>query len=44
MMREGIPKIRASNLKTTRGKSNVDTKLGEEIEVGSAKLMRWHRM
>jgi len=42
MMRERIPKRRASMLKTTRGKSNVDTRLGEEIENGRAKLMRWH--
>jgi len=39
MMREGIPK--ASMLKTTRGKSNADTRLGEEIEEGRAKLTRW---
>jgi len=31
MMREGIPKGRASMTKTTRGKSNVDTRLGEDI-------------
>jgi len=30
--KKGIPKIRASMTKTTRGKSNVDTKLGKEIE------------
>jgi len=42
MMREEIPKGRASMLKTTRGKSNVDTRLGEEIERGGrAKLTRW---
>jgi len=41
MMREGIPKRRASMSKTTRGKSNVDTRLGEEIEGGRAKLTRW---
>jgi len=34
MMREGIPKGRASMSKTTRGKSNVDTRFGEEIEGG----------
>jgi len=39
--KDGIPKGRASMWKTTRDKSNVDTKLGEEIEVGRAKLMRW---
>jgi len=32
MMREGIPKRRASMSKTTRGKSNVDIRSGEEIE------------
>jgi len=41
MMRDGIPKRRASMSKTTRGKSNVDTRVGEEIEVGGAKLMQW---
>jgi len=41
MMREGIPKGRASMSKTTRGKSNVDTRLEEEIEGCSAKLTRW---
>jgi len=40
MMREGIPKRRASMSKTTRGKSNVDTRLGEEIEEGRATLKR----
>jgi len=40
-MREIIPKGRASMSKTTRGKSNVDTRLGEEIEGGRAKLTRW---
>jgi len=43
MMREGIPKGRASMSKTTRGKSKVDTRLGEEIEGGRAKLTRWRR-
>jgi len=42
MMREGIPKS-ASVLKTTRGKSNFDTRLGEEIEEGKAKLTRWRK-
>jgi len=41
MMREGIPKRRASILKTLRGKSNVDMRLGEEIEGSGAKLVRW---
>jgi len=31
MTREGIPKRRASMSNTTRGKSNVDSILGEEI-------------
>jgi len=38
MMREGLPKIRDSTSKTTRGKSNVDKRLGEEIKGGRAKL------
>jgi len=33
-MTEGIPKGRVSMSKTTRGKSNVDTRLGEQIEGG----------
>jgi len=41
MMREGITKGRANMSKTTRDKSNVDTRLGEEIEGGRAKLTRW---
>jgi len=32
MMTEGIPKRRAHMPKTTRGKSNVDMRLGEEID------------
>jgi len=40
-MRDGIPNGRASMSKTTRGKSNVDTRLGEEIEGGRAQLTRW---
>jgi len=39
MMRERIPKTSMS--KTTRIKSNVDTRLIEEIEEGRAKLTRW---
>jgi len=42
MMKEGIPERRASISKTTRGNSNVDTRLEEEIEGGRAKLTRWH--
>jgi len=38
MAREGIPNRRVSMSKTTRGKSNVDTRLGEEIEGGRAKI------
>jgi len=41
MMKEGIPKRRASMSKTTRGTSNVDTRFGEEIKGGRSKLMRW---
>jgi len=37
-MREGIPKRKARMSKTTRGKSNVDTRLGEEIEGGRANM------
>jgi len=40
MTREGIPKRRASK----RGKSNADTRLGEEIEGGRAKLTQWNVM
>jgi len=38
MMREGIPKRRSSMLKTPRGKSNVDTRLREEVERGRTNL------
>jgi len=38
MMREAISKRRASMSKTTRGKSNVDTRLGEQIEGCRTKL------
>jgi len=41
LMTEGIRKRRASMSKTTRGKSNVDTRLGEEIGGGRGKLTRW---
>ena len=37
MRREGISYRGASTPKTTRGKSNTDTRLGEEIEEGIAK-------
>jgi len=36
-----IPKRRTSMPKTTRGKSNVDTRLAEEIVGGKEKLTRW---
>jgi len=39
-MREGIPKRRASKMKTTRGTSNVHTSLGEEIEKGRDSVLR----
>jgi len=38
MMREGIPKGRANMSKTTRGKSNVDTRLGKKIEEAERSL------
>jgi len=41
MVGEGIPKGWASMSKTTRGKSNVDTRLGEEIEGGKADAMAY---
>ena len=41
MRREGIPDRRTSMSKTTRGKGNVDTRLGEKIEGGRAKLTWW---
>jgi len=37
MMRKGLPKGRFSMSKTTRGKSDVDAKLREEIEGDRAK-------
>jgi len=42
MRRERIPYRRACILKTTRGKSNVDTRLNEEIEEGRSKLTQWN--
>jgi len=38
MRREGVPNRGASMPKTTRGESNLDTKLGEKIEEGGVKL------
>jgi len=40
MMRKGIPNRRASISKKTIGKTNVDTRLGEDIEGDRAKLTR----
>ena len=39
--REGIQNRGASMPKTTRGESNADTRLGEKIEGGRAKLTCW---
>jgi len=36
MMREGIPKRRTSISKTTSGKSNGETRMGDEIKGGRA--------
>jgi len=41
MRREGVPNRGASMPKTTRGKSNLDAKLGEKIGGGGAKLTYW---
>jgi hypothetical protein len=41
MMREGVPNRGTSMPKTTGGKINVDTRLGDEIEGGRAKLTCW---
>ena len=41
MRREGIPNRGASMPKTTGGESHVDTRLGEKIEGGKAKLTYW---
>jgi len=41
MRREGVPNRGASMLKTKKGKSNLDTRLGEKIEGGGAKLTCW---
>jgi len=38
MRREGVPNREASMLKTTRGKSNLGTRLVVKIEGGGAKL------
>jgi len=38
MRREGVPNIVSSMPKTTRGESNLGTRLGEKIEGGGAKL------
>jgi len=39
--REGVPNRGASMPKTTRGESNLGTRLGEKIEGGGAKLTCW---
>jgi len=41
MRREGAPNRGASMPKTTRGKSDLGTRLGEKIEGGGAKLTCW---
>jgi len=41
MRRKGVPNREASMPKTTRGESDLDTRLGEKIEGGGAKLMCW---
>jgi len=41
MRREGVPNGEASMPKTMRGESNLDTRLGEQIEGGRAKLTCW---
>jgi hypothetical protein len=38
MRREGVPNRGTSVPKTTRGESNVDTRLREKVEGGRAKL------
>jgi len=41
MRREGVPNRGSSMPKTTTGESNLDTRLGEKIEGGGAKLTCW---
>jgi len=41
MRREGVPNRGASMPKTTRGESDLGTRLGEKIEGGGAKLTCW---
>jgi len=41
MRREGVPNRGASMPKTTRGESNLGTRLGEKIDRGGAKLTCW---
>jgi len=41
MKREGVPNKGASMPKTTRGESNLGTRLGEKIEGGGSKLTCW---
>jgi hypothetical protein len=41
MRRDGVPNRGASMPKTTRGESNFDTRLGEKVKKGRAKLTCW---
>jgi hypothetical protein len=41
MRREGVPDRGTSMPKTMRGERNVETKLGEKVEEGRAKLTCW---
>jgi len=41
MRRKGVPNREANVLKTTRGESNLGTRLGEKIEGVGAKLTCW---
>jgi len=41
MRREGVPNRGTSMPKTTRGESNLDTRLREKIEGGGVKLTCW---
>jgi len=41
MRREGVPNLGASMPKTTRGESNLGTRLGEKIEGGGATQTCW---
>jgi len=41
MRKEGVPNRKASMPKTSRGESNLGTRLGEKIERGGAKRTCW---